>query len=264
MRRQAAILAVLALVLLSGCSLLGGDSTPTTEPTATATATETPVPYPAGYSADGVTNATAARTGHVEGLLATGNFTLGYNATIRAENGTSRVTLLQAVSPAEPRALSDTVVASTGDRGSQVVRRTRYYANGTQYVRLQRGKNTSYGTIDGTLPATSFVGSQYVDAVLTNVSYDTATRVERGGETYFRFTASGIDDPGALLSDRVSPEEVSGGNVTLVVDRDGVVKSVRYDATISREGRTTRYSVTFAVAGVGNTTVQRPDWAQEG
>ncbi|PSP97620.1 hypothetical protein BRC89_10780 [Halobacteriales archaeon QS_4_70_19] len=262
MRRQAAILAVLALVLLSGCSLLGGEATPTTEPTATATATETPVPYPDGYSSDGVTNATAARAGHVDGLLATANYTLGYNATVCAENGTTRVTLLQSISPAEPRALSDTIVASGGDRGSQAVRRTRYYADGTQYVRVQRDGNTSYGTINGTVPATAFVGSQYVDAVLTNVSYDTATRFERANETFFRFTTSSIDDPGALLSDGISPDEVASGNVTLVVDRDGIVQSVRYNATVSRDGRTTRYSVTVAVAGIGNTTVQRPDWAQ--
>lgn len=263
MRRQAAVVAVTALVLLSGCSLFGGGpSTPDDGPAATATPTATPVPYPSGYSTDGVTNATAARRGHVDGLLATDNFSLGYNATVRTPNGTSRVTVLQVVSPGEPRALTDTVVAASGTRGSSAVRRTRYYANGTQYVRVQRGGNVSYGTINGTLPASAFAGRQYVDAVLTNVSYDTATRFERGNETFFRFTASGIDDPGALLSERIAPRDVTGGNVTLVVDRDGVVQSVRYRATVQRDGRTLRYGVSFAVAGVNQTSVQRPEWAR--
>lgn len=264
------LVVVAALVLLSGCSLLGGPtSTPTDEPTPTATATPsataspTPAPYPSGYAASGVTNATAARQGHVEGLLSTANFTLGYNATVRAANGTSRITLVQAVSPGEPRAVSDTLISASGDRGSGAVRRTRFYANGTQYLRVQRDGNTTYGTIDGTVPPAAFVGRQYVDAALTNVSYDTGTRVERSGETFFRFTADDIAAPGALLSERVAPENVTGGNVTLVVDGDGVVQSVRYRATVQRGDETVRYGVAFAIAGIDRTPVQRPDWARE-
>lgn len=269
MRRQAAVVAVAVLVLLSGCSLFGsgtptGTDEPTATPTATATPTPTPAPYPTGYSADGVTNATAARAAHTDGLLAVDNFTLGYNATVRDENGTSRITLLQAVSPSEPRALTDTIIAATGDRGSGAVRRTRFYANGTQYVRLQRGDNTTYGTINRTIPPEALVGRQYTDAAITNVSYDTAERFEQGGETFFRFTASNIDDPGALLSSRINASEVTGGNVSLVVDGDGVVQSVRYRATVQRDGRTVRYGVTFAVAGIDQTPVERPSWAQQG
>jgi hypothetical protein len=275
MRRQAAVLVVVAAaVLLSGCSLLGGPtSTPTDGPTPTATATPsptaspsptpTPAPYPSGYAAGGVTNATAARQGHVEGLLSTANFTLGYNATVRTDDGTSRITLVQAVSPAEPRAISDTLISASGDRGSGAVRRTRFYVNGTQYLRVQRDGNTTYGTIDGTVPPATFVGRQYVDAALTNVSYDDAARVERSGGTFFRFTADDIDDPGALLSGRVAAENVTGGNVTLVVDGDGVVRSVRYRATVQRDGGTVRYGVAFAIAGIDRTPVQRPDWARE-
>lgn len=267
MRRQVAVVAVTVLVLLSGCSLFGGGTpTGTDEPTGTATATgtptATPVPYPTGYSENGVANATAARAGHVNGLLATDNFTLGYNATVRDENGTSRITLVQAVSPGGPRALADTVISASGDRGSGALRRTRYYANGTQYVRVRRGGNTSYGTIDEPLPPEAFVGRQYIDAAISNVTYDDAERFEQGGETFFRFTASDIEDPGALLSERIVPADVTGGNVTLVVDRSGIVRSVRYRATVQQDGRTVSYGVTFAVAGVGRTTVERPSWAQ--
>jgi hypothetical protein len=267
MRRQVAVVAVAVLVVLSGCSLFGGGTPtgsdePTGTPTPTTTATPTPAPYPTGYSADGVTNATAARTAHVNGLLATGNFTLGYNATVRGENGTSRITLVQAVSPGEPRALTDTVISATGDRGSGGLRRTRFYANGTQYVRVQQGGNTSYGTIDGTVPPEAFVGRQYADAAITNVSYDVAERFEQGGETFFRFTASDIGDPGALFTSRIDADDVTGGNVTLVVGTDGVVQSVRYRATVQQGGRTVRYGVTFAIAGVDRTPVQRPSWAQ--
>jgi hypothetical protein len=267
MRRQVAVAAVAVLVVLSGCSLFGGGTpTGTDEPTTTATSTATPAPapYPSGYSADGVANATAARAAHVSGLLATDNFTLGYNATVRGENGTSRITLVQAVSPGEPRALTDTVIAATGNRGAGGLRRTRFYANGTQYIRIQQGGNTSYGTIDGTVPPEAFVGRQYTDAAITNVSYDTTERFEQGGETFFRFTASDIDDPGALLSSRIDAGDVTGGNVTMVVGTDGVVQSVRYRATVQQDGRTVQYGVTFAIAGVDRTTVQRPSWAQRG
>lgn len=142
-RRQVAVVAVAALALLSGCSAFGGG-------------TPTPALSPAGYDESGITNATAARDGHLEGLLATANFTLWYNATIRAPDGVSRVTLLQTVSPGEPRAVTDTFVTASGSRGSAGVRRTRFYANGTQFVRVQRSGNTSFGSIDGTLPTAAF------------------------------------------------------------------------------------------------------------
>jgi hypothetical protein len=263
MRRQVAVVAVAALALLSGCSAFGG-GTPTATPSDTATASPTPVPYPVGYDESGITNATAARAGHLDGLLATANFTLGYNATISEADGTSRVTLLQAVSPGEPRAVTDTFVTANGTRGSASVRRTRFYANGTQFVRVQRGGNTSFGTIDGTLPPAAFAGRQYVDPALTNVSYDSAERFEQGGETFLRLRATDIENPEALFSDRISAENVAGGEVTLVVGPEGVVRSLRYSATVTVDGQTVRYSVSFAVAGIGRTPVERPEWAQRG
>lgn len=268
MRRQVAVVAVAALALLSGCSAFGGGTpTPTPSGTATApptpTASPTPAPSPAGYDESGITNATAARDGHLEGLLATANFTLGYNATIRAPDGVSRVTLLQTVSPGEPRAVTDTFVTANGSRGSAGVRRTRFYANGTQFVRVQRSGNTSFGSIDGTLPAAAFAGRQFVDPALTNVSYDSAERFQQGGETFFQFRATDIENPEALISDRISAENVTGGQVTLVVGPDGIVRSLRYNATVDVDGRTVRYSVNFGVAGIGRTPVERPEWAQK-
>jgi hypothetical protein len=267
MRRQVAAVLVGLLVLSSGCSLFdAGTPTGVPSPTATATGTPTttPAPYPAGYADEGVANATAARDGHLRGVLATGNYSLGYNATIRDPNGTRTVTVLQFVSPGEPRALTDTVIVANGSRGSGAVRRARFYANGTQYVREQRAGNTTYGTIDGELPPAAFAGRQYVDPALTNVSYDSVERIERDGETFFRLRASEIEDPGALLSDRLSAGNVTAGNVTLTVGPEGIVRSLRYRATVDVEGRTVNYGVSFAVAGIDRTPVERPEWAQEG
>lgn len=267
MRRQVAVVAVAVLALLSGCSAFGG-GTPTATPSDTATATPsptaspTPAPYPAGYDENGIANATAARDAHLDGLLATANFTLGYNATITEPNGTARVTLLQAASPGQPRALTDTIIALNGTRGSGAVRRTRYYANGTQFVRVQRGDNTSFGTIDGGLPPAAFAGRQYVDPALTNVTYDSTERFEQGGETFFRLRATDIENPEALISDRIGAGDVAGGEVTLVVGPERVVRSLRYGATVTVDGRTVRYSVSFGVAGLDRTPVERPEWAE--
>lgn len=263
MRRQVAAVPVGLLVLSSGCSLFDAGTPTDVPPPTTETPTATPAPYPAGYADEGITNATAARNGHLQGVLATGNVGLGYNATIRDPNGTRTVTTLQFVSPGEPRALTDTVVAANGSRGSGAVRRTRFCANGTQYVRERRAGNTSYGSIDGELPPAAFAGRQYVDPALTNVSYDSVERVERDGETFFRLRASAIEDPGALLSDRLSTEDVTGGNVTLTVGPEGVVRSLQYRATVEVDGRTVNYWVSFAVAGIDRTPVERPEWARE-
>lgn len=273
MRRQAAVVAVAVLALLSGCSAFGGGTptaspsdevTATATPTPTASPTATPTPYPDGYDETGIVNATAARESHLDAVLATGNFTLGYNATITEQNGTARVTVLQAVSPAEPRAVTDTFVLLNGTRGSGAVRRTRYYANGTQFVRVQRGGNTSYGTINGSLAPARFAGRQYVDPALTNVTYESTELVEQGGETFVRLRATEIENPGRLISDRIAAENVAGGEVTLVVGPDGIVRSLRYSAIVSVDGRTVRYRVSFAVAGVDRTPVERPEWARRG
>lgn len=264
MRRQVAAVPVGLLVLPSGCSLFDAGTSTGAQPSPTATETPTtaPAPSPAGYADGGITNATAARNGHLQGVLATGNVSLGYNATIRDPNGTRTVTVLQFVPPGEPRALTDTVVAAGGSRGSGAVRRTRFYANGAQYVREQRA-GTTYGSIDGELPPAAFAGRQHVDPALTKVSYDSIERVERDGKTLFPLRASAIGDPGALLSDRLSAEDVTGGNVTLTVGPEGVIRSLRYRATVEADGRTVNYGVSFAVAGIDRTPVERPEWARK-
>jgi hypothetical protein len=288
MRRAFVAVLLAALVLLSGCSLLGGGGTPTSDaspgsptatpagtptptgtatPTPSPTATPTPPPRPEGYGSSDVTNATTARVEHTDGLLARSNFTLAYVATVRTPNGTASISLLQGVDTAGdgPRVVADTVLGATGDRGNGSRRRTRYYANGTEYIRVAgAGGNVSYGTVNRTLPGSTCVGLQYVSPAATNVSYERGERFTRNGTTYVRYHAEEIDDPGALLSSRVRNGSVTGGNVTLVVDSAGVVRSIDYRATVERDGRAIRYRVQFGVSRLDGTTVRRPDWAQRG
>lgn len=222
------------------------------------------VSYPPGYAASGITDASAAQQAHVDGLVATDSFAFVSNTTLQSGEGTTQTELVQRVSPDEPRALTDTFISSTGEQGSTVVRRTRYYENGSQYIRVQEGQETSYGRVNATLQPSAFVGRQYVGGVLSNVSFDETSRIRESGETFFRLRATDLEDSESLRSSQQSSGEVVDGNVTMVVDRDGIVRALRYTATLGQDGETVQYNATFLTVGLDGTEAERPDWAQEG
>jgi hypothetical protein len=129
---------------------------------------------------------------------------------------------------------------------------------------VQEGQETSYGRVDATLQPSGFVGERYVGGVLSNVSFDETTRIRESGKTFFRLRATDLDDADSLGSSQQSSGEIVDGNVTMVVDREGIVRALRYTATLQQDGETVQYRATFATVGLDGTEVERPDWAQDG
>ncbi len=269
MRGGAFPLLLCALLVLSGCSLLGGPGTATPEPTPAATGTLTPTPTPTfGPSVYDAADAVASTAR----LREAGS----WNATITTRYGSNRS---RSDLGEYPIVLSLRANTSTGHR-SAVERR----ADG----RVE----TTF--VDGT------GGYERDDSADGDVSYQWASRP---GETilvdWLAYPAlSGtrlrfVDDPGELPLAKVGYERYSGELVAVYaangsevgfdVDRSLRVpdraRLVRYEQRLrlARDGRLVARTVTiewvdpgreervtderaFRLHRVGGVTVERPDW----
>lgn len=257
-RRPLVVLSFGFLLVLAGCSgLPGGGSTDTPggdSDGGAATGTAGAV-YPEGYGEGGIADPQAATRAHVDAITSYDSFTITYNATVRLPNRTTEVAFAEEVDARERRAY---LVSNISD-GTSV---SHYYANGTVYVRSEspRTNGTTYSSRERELNVEAVSGRRFVRPVVSNVTYGPAERVERGGETMLRYEATGLDAAGGLLGEGVSAENVTSFSATLLVDRDGLVRHVEYEATVVRHGEERSTTVTIDVTGLDATTVERPGW----
>lgn len=258
-----------ALLLTAGCSFLGGGGTPTAEPdgptptgTPTATATPSPTPtteYPAGYGADGVENATAAGIAHTEGLLERDSFIVGINGTVLADDGTESVQQLQSVDLAGGRAL---VAVNDSER----VERTTYLADGTRYTRVTPPDgNVSYNITDAPLQPRTFTGISFISPALTNVSYGAANVTETDAGTFYGYRAASVDRSAFrnLLGPSIDPGNVTDFDAGFVVDEDGVVRRLSYQAAVERGNGTLIVDVRLRTYAIDEVEVSPPPWLDE-
>lgn len=250
-RRHVATLVLALLLVVSGCSgLFGGGATPTPSPQP-ATPTDAPFTYPSGYSESGVTDAAAAKSAHTDGILSYDSFTFGLTADIGTPNRTVQVDVSWRIDKANDRAL---LRRSSGDAGE-----VQYYENDTVYVRtdLPDSDKTFYNSTRRSLQFEDVTGSHFVGPLLKNVTYGSATTVERNGEQLARYESEGLTGRTSFLRD---PANVTSFSAELLVDTDGVIRRVQYQATIDRPGGERTLDVSIEVTGLGATTVDRPDW----
>ena len=273
MRRQTvATLAVAAMLLFAGCSFLGGsNATPDAGPATTdtpvdgdgsSTATDSPAgqsfSYPAGYDESGVVNATDAAASHRQALVATDGFAVDYDADVTTPNTTTQVRYDQRVETSSEEVIRQTNVTS-GDLQGLVVR---YYADDTVYVKSrQPGANgTTYANQSRQYALTSFTGIEFVVPAMEDVSYASSERTTRDGTQVVVYSDASLDRAQGLFGEGVAAENVSDFSATLVVGGDGIVRELTYSATVTSGGVDRQVDVTVTVSGVGETTVDQPDW----
>lgn len=257
-RRPLVALSMGFLLVLAGCSGWPGGSTDTPGGQGGDAGTDTPGPgaaYPAGYGADGIADAAAATRAHVDAIGSYDSFTITYRATVTFPNRTTEVDYVQRVDARERRAH----LVSDVSGGTSVAH---YYANGTVYVRSEspRTNGTSYSSRDRELDVAAVSGEEFVRPVVTNVSYGAPERVERDGETMLRYEATGLDTAAGVVGEDVSVENVTSFSAVLLVDGDGLVRRIEYEAAVVRNGRERSVTVTIDVTDLDATTVRRPDW----
>lgn len=247
MRRTVAVLAVVALVALAGCSALpvGGDDASNDAESNDEAPTLESVAYPDGYDQSGVTDTQAALDSHNASTADAAGFHL--SASMRATVDTS--------DGEETRTLS--------------LERTVDNAAGTEYSRLElsQGSSETYRTADGQVYVRIDDGS--------NVAYDTSRPEAASTVSVANFR--GVFDSAAFTADSVRTE----GETTLITytadelrDGDDAVENVSAELVVDTEGRIHSLSISYDVTNGADidaefvfdyrdTTVEQPDWLDE-
>ncbi len=247
MRRRLVVVALVALVLAAGC--VGGPSDETTTQTTQTTVTTTETPeYPTGFGADGVTNASAAAAAHADALLASDGFTFAFNAT-QTDDGERRGVYLSRVD------LVDRQVWTYVENPN--MRYVQFYADGVIYENITRRGETNYRSQNASIPINGTTGRSSVEQLLGGVEYGSAERVDGG----FRYESERLVDAQNVVG--IDRANVSSFSATVVVGDDGVVRSITYESTYTRQGQQLTVRGELTTSKVGETDVERPDWTSK-
>jgi hypothetical protein len=269
MQRTAPVVLVTVLVVLSGCSFLGGTptpapaspeasprATPTDAPTPSATPTTTAASagFPAGFGDGGVTDPDEAVDGHVAALEAAGSYLVEFNASADSSNRSVHISTLQAANLTEERAYAITTVADGANR-------TRYYAHDTVYVREDApGEEPTYSSRPQPFEPRNFTGVTTVEPLVRNVEYGNATVRERDGDRIYVYRATGVDDLRPFLGSSYDAANVTSFDAGVAVGEDGVVRRGAYRLTVDRGDETVTVTVRINFLGFGTTNVEEPSW----
>ena len=291
-RRTTALLLVISLAALSGCSALlgdgttatptpGADETPTatTDPAASPTATEpsrrtgtptaTPSPAPAATPTPTPTpgetfDASVLQAAHVEGLRSAGSFRTSSSLVVRNESTIRYINGSYAVERDGPALNAGNFTFVTED-GTEQYRVTRYTEGGATYERRSSEGDDGSAYRKGVEP----YDATDPEPVNRTVAY-TLGVIARGVVDASRWSETGT---GTISGADVARYDVSGeafgagedypgaaGRATLAVDETGVVRYVAYRFVVSRDGERTEYVYEAGYTDIGAADIEEPAW----
>ncbi len=262
---------VVLLALTAGCSgIFGGADTGASGSMATPTDGNGPAPGTSGF------DAAAIETGHFE-TLSTESFTASLSfrlSTVRdGENRSVFVNRTVAVDRTDDRALATGALVRANGAALET---TTYTANGTTAERrvLSTPNRTATEYRSDTAPydgavrpvnASSVLDRSLVQSLGSDVDWTFAGTETVDGDRVSRFEASGRNVTGFAADEAVAANVTEGESIdavsaSVLVDERGVVRSFRYSLATERDGRPFSVTLTLSVSGVGETTVEEPDW----
>jgi hypothetical protein len=266
-----ATVAVVALLLVAGCSGLGGGGTdrqPYEVPSPTPSPTETPEPTPTetgdgvgtvvpGVASDRVTSVLEVVTAHTTTLT---NASFGVRRVTRLtyRNGTVADTT-------QMRALA-------GENGTKYLvheeddtTRRVYIGPETGYVRTERDGSVSYereNDSDVVLDPDSPIRFDltYKAKVYRYLRAMDDVSVSPAGDGAYRVASEDVD---ANYVDILVRGDATNVTVSMVVTPDGLVERFRTNYTLRRDGEVYEVREAIGFEGVGGTRVPVPDWVSE-
>lgn len=275
MKRRAGTILLVTLVLLSGCSLLGGS--PTATPTGGGdgarsggtngdgttpgdAGTRTPASYPPGYGPSGARDVDRAMEAHQAAMLSHDSFTVTYQASLLTNDGQAAISSLQTTNQTTRRAYVATNLSGDATTVS-------YVTDGERFTRTNPPGNgtddVSYERTSATYAAAQYTGSQFIRPALENLTYAEPERIQRESGVFLRYRATEVRNVESLLGNGVNPANVSSFDAAIVVGPDGAVRRMAYRATIDRGDRQFSLSVRMDVSDVDGVTLTDPPWLDE-
>jgi hypothetical protein len=249
MRRQFATVAVVALLLVAGCSAvnLGGGSQSDSADTLGSDGQMYEAPL------DGSTVA----ENHEAAIAEAGTFTLVSNTVQSRGQQSQTVNSTVAVNYDTGALLSQQAV------GQRTIS-TYVLANGSAYQRFESSRGTQYRQPPRPANASLYASSR-IDALVTAFSYShVGTETVDGTETEV-YVASGAEDLNASASafQSIDPENVTTLESRVYVTEDGLVKRFEYEIRLNTDGTETGVDVTQTYSRLGETTVEEPAWLDD-
>ncbi|RRJ28061.1 DUF7537 family lipoprotein [Halocatena pleomorpha] len=245
--RSRLVLAVVLVVGLTGCSGLS--------PFGSGTA------YPDGYNESGITDPETAANQHSKALSEYDSYTYKMNVSSSKDvemNFTIRI----------DEANKQSIADITANRKEQeVIRMEMYQENNTTYEKTQMPLlGTIYNTSEESF--SSFQENQTnttdMNGWFANASFEGAGTVTRNGETLYRYNATDVDNPETYtdLTQSATIDSVETFNATILVDKEGILRSLTFDITATSFGKTQKMSSEIRITDIGSTAVNKPDWIE--
>ena len=236
MRRHLAIVAVVVLVALAGCSgaMPGDDSSPNDEPNdADQAPTLETVAYPDGYAQTGLTNASQALATHDAAIADAAGYRASASIRVDAGDETQELVLNSTVDNDAGTEFSRLDLA-----GSVEVYRT---ANGSTYTRIDDGSNVQY--VASRPDAYAQVSIAQFESTLSATNLTATSVSQEGSTTLLTYAGDG------------SIEGSGDVSIELVVDTEGRIHSLSID-----QGADVSADFDFEY---GSVTVEQPTWLDD-
>lgn len=249
-------------VLLSGCSGLvgnGDNGTETGTPTDELPDDPSEFDYAAGFGAEGVTNGTTALETYNDAVQAQGSYTGQYGYVVEAGGNETDVDVEYRVDFEAEQAYQQLVVESPDVNATLET----YYEDDKRYSLAEyQGEQGDVGVQNETFPPEQLTAAEVVQPLLLNASDYDASVERRNGQQVVVYQTTDIDDASGVLGVQ-DPDNVSNFEATLVVDSEGLIHSVNYEVDYVFDGEERSVTFEFELSNLGETSVERPDWADQ-
>lgn len=251
MRRVAPALLALLLVL-SGCSFLGGPRSPSPTPTPSPAA-EVP-----GVSDGRLENASALLAAHRTALVESG-FETAFQVNATIERSGSLVDLIRRQQTvAEPELAEYQYRLTT--RGGAGIRVDAWGNRSVEVLRAQTSGGTRY-QVSEPAGAAELTGSEVLSTYLSASNFTVERVVDDGERTLVVLTARGTANPGAVAPENAT--DVRDYQARLVVDTRGRIHRLDVTADYTIDGQDASLSVGFRLVRTDSPSLSQPEWARE-
>lgn len=249
-RSTIAVTLVVVLAMLGGCSGLLGDGG-----TGSADSPDE-FDYANGYDADGVTDGERAAESYRQALSNKSSYTVNYQQNLSGADANVKYDVVYRVDVDGERAYQRVEMP---DQNYEV---ESFQESGQRVVRESNAGNEDIATEDVSFDLKNLTGSGLFSQLLTeSADYNTSV-AERDGTSVVVYETNGNESARNILD--LGNRTPTAFSASFAVDSEGLVRTASYDLTYRNEnGQEQTITLAFELTDVDDTSVERPDWADE-